>query len=143
MIVPSTLAAGFASLAAEADELGMEVVGRLRPRRHEQPGRAVAISERQDADDTVLEIDGTIDPGIVRQLGNRIWKHFDARHHYLAPHFGDRTYGVMRRYHSQPLALVRLLLVHRILSARKYMPLKVPLSVHEEMVCPRAARRGP
>jgi hypothetical protein len=57
MTVPSTLAAGFASLAAEADELGMELAGRLRP--------------------------------------------------------------------------------------SKYMPLKVPLSVHEGLVCPRAARRGP
>ena len=34
MTVPSTLAAGFASLAAEADELGMEVAGRLRPSKY-------------------------------------------------------------------------------------------------------------
>ena len=35
---------------------------------------------------------------------------------------------------SDPLAHVQLLLVHQILSARKSMLLKVPLSVHEEMV---------
>ena len=35
---------------------------------------------------------------------------------------------------GDPLAHVRILLVHRILSARKSMLLKVPLSVHEEMV---------
>jgi len=74
----------------------------------------------------------------VRQLENWIWEHFDARHHYLrhlAPdQFGDFTDGVMRKHHSDPLALVQLLLVHRILSARKSMLLKVPLSVHEEIV---------
>ena len=40
----------------------------------------------------------------------------------------------MRKHHSDPLALVQLLLVHRILSARKSLLLTVPLSVHEEMV---------
>jgi hypothetical protein len=126
--------------------LGAEGAGRLRPGRHEQSVRAAGISELQDADETVLETDGIIDPGTVRQLENRIWEHFDARHHYLrhlAPdQFGDFTDGVMRKHHSDPLALVRLLLVHRILSARKYMLLKVPLSVHEEMVRPGAVRRG-
>lgn len=48
--------------------------------------------------------------------------------------FGDFTDGVMRTHHSDPLALVQLLLAHRILSARKSMLLKVPLSVHEEMI---------
>jgi len=41
---------------------------------------------------------------------------------------------VLRKHHSDPLALVQLLLVHRILSARRSMLLKVPLSVHEEMI---------
>ena len=40
----------------------------------------------------------------------------------------------MRKHHSDPLALVQLLLVHRILGARKSLLLTVPLSVHEEMV---------
>jgi hypothetical protein len=40
----------------------------------------------------------------------------------------------MRKHHSDPLALVQLLLVHRILSVRKSLLLTVPLSVHEEMV---------
>ena len=85
----------------------------------------------------MLEIDGTIDPGTVSQLEDRIWDHFDARHQHLrhlAPdQFGDYTDGVMRTHHSDPLALTQLLLVHRILSARRSMLLKVPLSVHEQM----------
>ena len=48
----------------------------------------------------------------------------------------------MRKHHSDPLALAQLLLVHRILSARKSLLLKVPLSVHEEMIRTGAARRG-
>jgi hypothetical protein len=152
MIVPSTLAADFAQLPAEAGELGTAVAGRRRPERHEQPGRAAAIFELQDADETALQIDGTIDPGTVRQLENWIWEHFDARHHYLrhlAPdQFGDFTDDVIRKHHSGPLAHVQpllvhqLLLVHRILSARKSMLLKVPLSVHDEMIRPGAVRRG-
>ena len=133
MIVPSTLAADFAQLPAEAGELGTAVVGRCRPGRHEQPGRAAAIPELQDADEAVLQ-------------ENWIWEHFDARHHYLrhlAPdQFGDFTDDVMRKHHSDPLAHVQLLLVHRILSARKSMLLKVPLSVHDEMIRPGAVRRG-
>ena len=88
--------------------------------------------------ETVLEIDGSIDPTAVTQLEGRIWDHFDSRHQHLrhlAPdQFGDFTDGVLRRHHSDPLALVQLLLVHRILSARRSMLLKVPLSVHEEMI---------
>jgi hypothetical protein len=54
---------------------------------------------------------------------------------HLAPdQFGEFTDGVMRTHHSDPLALVQLLLVHRILSAQKSMLLKVPLSVHDEMI---------
>lgn len=96
------------------------------------------VTQGEDADETVLEIDGTIDPAAVRQLEDRIWEHFDARHQHLrhlAPdQFGEFTDGVMRTHHSDPLALVQLLLVHRILSAQKSMLLKVPLSVHEEMI---------
>ena len=40
----------------------------------------------------------------------------------------------MRKHHSDPLALVQLLLVHRMLSARTSMLLTVPLSIHEQMV---------
>jgi phosphoribulokinase len=102
-----------------------------------EPCAGFCVKQGEDAGETVLEIDGTIGPGTVRQLEDRIWEHFDARHHHLrhlAPdQFGDFTDGVMRKHHSDPLALVQLLLVHRILSARKSMLLKVPLSVHEEM----------
>ena len=109
-----------------------------------EPCAGFCVKQGEDADETVLEIDGTIDPGTVGQLENRIWEHFDARHHYLrhlAPdQFGDFTDGVMRKHHSDPLALVQLLLAHRILSARKSMLLKVPLSVHEEMVHARELR---
>jgi hypothetical protein len=41
---------------------------------------------------------------------------------------------VTRKHHSDPLALVQLLLVHRILGARKSLLLTVPLSVHEKTV---------
>ena len=75
--------------------------------------------------------------GTVSRLEDLIWDHFDARHHHLrhlaSDQFGDYTDGVMRKHHSDPLALVQLLLVHRILSARRSMLLKVPLSVHEEI----------
>jgi phosphoribulokinase len=102
------------------------------------PCTGFRVKQGEDADETVLEIDGTIDPGTVRQLENRIWEHMDARHQHLRhlspQQFGDFTDGVLRKHHSDPLALVQLLLVHRILSARKYMLLKVPLSVHEEMI---------
>ena len=91
-----------------------------------------------DEDETVLEIDGTIEPATVRQLEDRIWAHFDARHQHLRhlgpDQFGEFTDGVLRTHHSDPLALVQLLLVHRILSAQKSMLLKVPLSLHEEMI---------
>jgi len=97
-----------------------------------------------DEDETVLEIDGTIDPVAVRQLEDRIWEHFDAGHQHLrhpAPdQFGEFTDGVLRTHHSDPLALVQLLLVHRILSAKKSMLLKVPLSVHDEMIHARELR---
>ncbi len=43
---------------------------------------------------------------------------------------------------TDPLAHVRILLARRILSARKSMLLKVPLSVHDEMIRPGAVRRG-
>jgi phosphoribulokinase len=96
------------------------------------------ITQGEDADQTVLEIDGTIDPVAVGQLEDRIWEHFDARHQHLRhlgpEQFGQFTDGVMRTHHSDPLALVQLLLVHRILSAQKSMLLKVPLSVHEELI---------
>jgi phosphoribulokinase len=96
------------------------------------------VTQGDDADETILDIDGAIDPASVRHLEDRIWEHFDARHQHLrhlAPdQFGDFTDGVMRKHHSDPLALVQLLLIHRILSARRSMLLKVPLSVHEEMI---------
>lgn len=96
------------------------------------------VRRGEDADETVLDIDGAIDPVTVRRLEDRIWDHFDTRHQHLrhlAPdQFGDFTDGVMRKHHSDPLALVQLLLVHRILSAQQSMLLKVPLSVHESLM---------
>jgi len=96
------------------------------------------VRRGEDADETVLDIDGAIDPVTVRQLEDRIWNHFEARHQHLrhlAPdQFGDFTDGIMRKHHSDPLALVQLLLVHRILSAQQSMLLKVPLSVHESLM---------
>ncbi len=102
------------------------------------------VRQGDDEDETVLEIDGGIEPATVQQLEDRIWEHFDARHQHLrhlAPdQFGEFTDGVLRTHHSDPLALVQLLLVHRILSAKRSMLLKVPLSVHEEMIHARELR---
>ncbi|HYZ52065.1 MAG TPA: phosphoribulokinase [Streptosporangiaceae bacterium] len=93
---------------------------------------------QEDDDETVLEIDGAIKRAAAQQLADRIWDHFDARHQHLRhlslDQFGDFTDDVMGKHHSDPLALVQLLLVHRILTARKSMLLKVPLSVHEQMI---------
>jgi phosphoribulokinase len=103
-----------------------------------EPCEGFCVRQGDDEDETVLEIDGTIEPATVRQLENRIWAHFDARHQHLRhlgpDQFGEFTDGVLRTHHSDPLALVQLLLVHRILSAQKSMLLKVPLSLHEEMI---------
>jgi phosphoribulokinase len=97
----------------------------------------VRVTRGEDAGETVLEIDGAIDPVAARRLEDRIWGHFDARHQHLrhlAPdQFGEFTDGMMRPHHSDPLAVVQLLVVHRVLSAQKSMLLKVPLSVHDEM----------
>lgn len=83
----------------------------------------------------ILEIDGGIDPGTVRDLENRIWDHIGSRHQHLRhldpEQFGDFADGTLQTHHSDPLALTQLLLVHRILSARKSMLLQVDLSAHE------------
>lgn len=83
----------------------------------------------------ILEIDGGIDRATVRDVEDRIWDHTDARHQHLrhlAPEqFGDFADSTLRKHHSDPLALTQLLLVHRILSARKSMLLQVDLSAHE------------
>jgi len=86
----------------------------------------------------ILEIDGDIDPQTAAGLEDRIWAHMDSRHQHmrhLAPdQLGAFTDGMLRSHHSDPLALTQLLLVHRILSARKSLLLKVPLSVHESLI---------
>jgi phosphoribulokinase len=83
----------------------------------------------------ILEINGGIDAGTVRDLEDRIWGHIGSRHQHLrhlAPEqFGDFADGALKTHHSDPLALTQLLLVHRILSARKSMLLQVDLSAHE------------
>jgi phosphoribulokinase len=103
-----------------------------------KPCEGFCVTSGDDEDETVLEIDGTIRPSTVRQLEDQIWAHFDTRHQHLRhlgpDQFGEFTDGVLRTHHSDPLALVQLLLVHRILSARRSMLLKVPLSFHEEMI---------
>jgi phosphoribulokinase len=86
----------------------------------------------------ILEIDGDIDPQTAAELEDRIWAHMDRRHQrmrHLAPdQLGSFMDGVLRSHHSDPLALTQLLLVHRILSARKSLLLKVPVSVHESLI---------
>jgi phosphoribulokinase len=107
------------------DDLLDETRTGVRAMSHEDAGRASHI----------LEIDGGIDPGMVRDLEDRIWDHIGSRHQHLrhlAPEqFGDFADGALHTHHSDPLALTQLLLVHRILSARKSMLLQVDLSAHE------------
>ena len=97
-----------------------------------------AISGLDDGRESeILEIDGGIDRSIVRELEDRIWNHIDERHQHLRhlgpEQFGDFADGALRRHHSDPLALTQLLLVHRILSAKKSMLLRVHLSAHETL----------
>jgi hypothetical protein len=89
-------------------------------------------------DDDIVEVDGDIDRQTVGDLEDRIWDHMDARHRHLrhlAPEqFGTFTDAVLREHHSDPLGLTQLLLVHRILSAQKWMLLRVPLHLHQTLV---------
>jgi Uridine kinase len=98
-------------------------------------GVRVSSEEDDGKASDILEIDGGIDRATVRDIEDRIWDHIDARHQHLrhlAPEqFGDFTDGALRMQHSDPLALTQLLLVHRILSAKKSMLLRVDLGAHE------------
>jgi len=103
-----------------------------------ESGLRVSVAEENGASAEILEIDGEIDPTIAAGVEDRVWAHMDSRHQHmrhLAPdQLGAFTDGVLRSHHSDPLALTQLLLVHRILSARKSLLLKVPLSVHESLI---------
>ncbi len=102
----------------------------------ERSGPGLRIT--RDGEDDVVEIDGSLDRSTVEHLEDRIWEHIDARHRHLrhlAPEqFGTFTDAVLSEHHSDPLGLTQLLLVHRILSAQKWMLLKVPLDLHEALV---------
>ena len=101
-------------------------------------GLRVSMRDDKGTSAEILEIDGEIAPDTAAGLEDRIWAHMDERHQHmrhLAPdQLGAFTDGVLRSHHSDPLALTQLLLVHRILSARKSLLLKVPLSVHESLI---------
>jgi phosphoribulokinase len=101
-------------------------------------GLRVSMTDENGSSSEILEIDGEIDPDTAAGLEDRIWAHMDGRHQHmrhLGPNqLGAFTDGVLRSHHSDPLALTQLLLVHRILSARKSLLLKVPLSVHESLI---------
>jgi phosphoribulokinase len=101
-------------------------------------GLRVSMADENGTSSEILEIDGDIAPSTAAGLEDRIWAHMDGRHQHmrhLAPdQLGAFTDGVLRSHHSDPLALTQLLLVHRILSARKSLLLKVPLSVHESLI---------
>ena len=102
----------------------------------DEPATGLRLSMDEDDGQSaeILETDGHIDPATVRRLEHRIWDHIDARHQHLRHlgprQFGDFADGAMLRHHSDPLALTQLLLVHRILSAKKTMLVRVPESVH-------------
>ena len=101
-------------------------------------GLRVTMADHDGTSAEILDIDGEIAPDTAAGLEDRIWAHMDARHQHLrhlAPdQLGAFTDGVLRSHHSDPLALTQLLLVHRILSAKKSLLLKVPLSVHELLI---------
>jgi len=103
-----------------------------------EPCAGLRVRQGADLGETILEIDGTIDPDTARQLEDRIWEHFDAWHQhlrYLSPEqFGDFTDGVLGRHHSDPLALVQLLPVHRILGVSRSALLEVPLGVEADAI---------
>src|SRR5260370_5729654 len=96
------------------------------------------MSGDNDMSAEILDIDGEITSATAARLEDRIWAHMHRRHQHmrhLAPgQLGAFTDGVLRSHHSDPLALTQLLLVHRILSARKSLLLKVPLSVHASLI---------
>jgi len=97
-------------------------------------GLRLAVGEDDGRSAEILEIDGHISRVTVRDLEDRIWDHMHQRHQHLrhlAPRqFGDFADGGMRRLHSDPLALSQLLVVHRILSAKKTLLVRVPEAVH-------------
>lgn len=97
-------------------------------------GLRMARGEDEGRSAEILEIDGHIRRTTVGRVEDRIWDHMHARHQHLrhlAPRqFGDFADGAMRRLHSDPLALTQLLLVHRILSAKKTMLVRVPQAAH-------------
>jgi len=96
-------------------------------------GLRVSPGEDDGGGAEILEIDGHIGQVTVRGLEDRIWEHMHARHqqlrHFAPRQFGDFAEGERRR-HSDPLALTQLLLIHRILSAKKTLLVRVPESAH-------------
>ena len=97
-------------------------------------GLRVTAGEDDGRSAEILEIDGHIGRATVSVVEDRMWEHMHARHQqlrHLAPRqFGAFADGEMRRLHSDPLALTQLLLVHRILSAKKTMLVRVPEDAH-------------
>ena len=99
-------------------------------------GLRVTAGEDDGRSAEILEIDGHIGPATA-SVEDRIWDHMHARHQqlrHLAPRqFGAFADGEMRRLHSDPLALTQLLLVHRILSAKKTVLVRVPEDAHRSL----------
>ena len=99
------------------------------------PGLRTVRGEEDGRTTEILEIDGGIGRRTVRTIEDHVWHHIDERHqplrHLRPEQFGDFADGRLLPHHSDPLALTQLLLVHRILSARKSMLLRVDLRTHE------------
>jgi len=112
-----------------------------------EPCTGLRVQQGTDLGETILEIDGTIDRDTARQLEDRIWEHFDARHQHLRhlspEQFGDFTDDVMGQHHSDPLALVQLLLVHRILGASRSPLLEVAPRVQADLIRARKLQGKP
>lgn len=98
------------------------------------PGIRVTSGEDDGRSVELLEIEGHIARATVNKVEDRIWDHMHARHQHLRHltprQIGDFADGELRKLHSDPLALTQLLLVHRILSAKKTMLVKVPEEAH-------------
>lgn len=97
-------------------------------------GLRVTTGEDDGRSAEIVEIDGHIGRATVSGVEDRIWDHMHARHQQLR-HLAPRQFGAfadaeMRSLHSDPLALTQLLLVHRILSAKKTMLVRVPEDAH-------------
>jgi phosphoribulokinase len=66
---------------------------------------------------STLEIDGTVPPARARELDERIWAHMSTHRHLRPDDVGGYLDGAVER-HSDPLALVQLIVAYQVVCAR-------------------------